>query len=224
MRNLLFGILIGLILGAGLLIGLPFVMIPTVISRLPNTQLPTEAAGVSQNSSQKVPAHLRFPITIALADSGGLQTAATTDLIGISPTISKVELVPTQLASTAVTLPAGQREVMNLKEPTIELMSLRGSGALAELGTAELAAGNYQSLVIAFRSLRGRKSDGSVVELPVDVTNQTVTIQLDQVWQPLTPIQLVLDIDTLASLSQSGTEYSFKPVLRRVLVNDQPLP
>jgi hypothetical protein len=82
MIRFLVGMIIGLLLAGALLIGLPFLGAPTVISRLPNTSEPTEAAGVDQNLSNSIPASLRFLLTVAIGDSGATDNVTpSTDLL-----------------------------------------------------------------------------------------------------------------------------------------------
>ena len=224
MPNYFLGILTGLILAGAILIGLPFLAQPALIGRLATTNRSGQSAATAANVSWHVPASQRFPLTVAVSDT---QTndpnQSTTDLTSLSVTLSAATLTPTRFADPTVELEPNHQETLNLTQPTIELMSLRGSGGLAELANADLAAGTYQSLELTISSLRGRQSSGHIIELPLTPQNSSLRIPLSQSWSPATPVQIVIDLDSLASLTQTATTYSFAPILRQIFINDEPL-
>ena len=222
MLRFIFGVLIGLLLAGGIWLSLPLITTP-IVEHLSPQNVPTQAAATSLNVSQTAPTQERFLLSINLADSGETPSVVTSDLTSLSVTISRVEITPVSFRDPSLKVKTNHPEVVNLTQPTVELMSLKGSGALAELGTTSLAAGTYQKIRLTIDSLRGRKSSGQIIELPVTPANQQLDILLDQTWSPTTPIQIVIDLDTLSGLSQSGPTFTFKPVIRRLLVNDEPL-
>ncbi|MEK7460587.1 MAG: DUF4382 domain-containing protein [Patescibacteria group bacterium] len=221
MKIYLFGLLTGLILAGLILVGLPFLQ-PTLVGRLATSNEPSGSAATANNISQSVPASQRFPLTLAISDNGGQSSVEpATDLTSLSVTFSQTVIKPTSFTNPTLKIGQNHQEILNLTQPTIELFSLHGSGALTDLATTDLAAGTYQTLELTIGSLRGRTSGGQVVEIPVTTQNSHLKILLNQTWSPTTSIQVVIDFDSLASVSQTAQSYSFVPVIRQVFVNDE---
>lgn len=223
MRGLLFGLCLGLLLAAGIGIILPRWLDQPLVTRFTPTPTAMEGAGTDANLSNTVPARQRFSLTLAVSDHSKEEVTTSAGLTSLAVTFERAEIAPENFRFPT-TIPNDQWEVLNLTQPTVELMSLRGSGALAELGQTQLAAGRYGLLRLTIQSLRGRLANGHVIELPVAATNQTLLIPLHRDWPAGEDREIILDINTLAGLSTTGSTVAFELKLRGVLDNDGLLP
>lgn len=184
----------------------------------------TNIAGSTNNYSARVAANQRFSLTVALADSGsGEVRATTTDLMSAETTIAKLEARLVQPNTTSVPLD-DQWELLSLTQPTVELFSLRGSGAVAELGVTELVAGRYDALRLTFASVKGRRSNGQLIETIIDPSDRILELNQTYDWRnPNQDIQLVIDLDTPDSVREIQGTIQFKPSVRSIHQNDREL-
>lgn len=232
MQKLLLGLFTGIILAIITLVAL-FLVLRSSKEGLPVTNFrptttPTGAAGTERNFAAALPEASRLRLTTALADSRREATTVNpTDLTSVEITVGRAEAILTQplpQGATSSTTPDSfpRTEILDITQPVIELFSLRGSGSLAEVGTTELAPGNYQRVRLVITSAKGRQPNGRVVD--ITLPGETVIIETTQprTWAGSPKeLQLVFDLDTFASLEQRGGEYIFAPVVQQILENDQ---
>lgn len=224
MRRFWSGLILGLVVG-GLALGgaliWPQIQNGTKIGSFRPTTSPTTGAATAENFAANVPAAQQVQLTLALSDDTGANQAVNpTDLTSIDITITQAEAI---LIKPTLTLPGTQlprTEILNLSQPTIELFSLRGSGSIATLGTTGLAPGQYSGLRLTIGSAKGRRADGHIFDIRLPNNQAIVTIAHPFSWKNGDMIQLVVDLDSFASLSQQQTTYLFRPVIRHVLQND----
>ena len=211
------GILLGIVLtllGFVLLSIRPQTQGRSVIDHFQPTTQSTGAAGLSSNYAQTVDAKYRFHLSLALADQAPSTASASTDLINLEITIAKLEV--------HLTDPVDHWEILNVSQPTIELFSLHGSSAIADLGSTDLARGGYQAIRLTLSSIKGKRSTGQVVDVTFGEAGPQLELQRTFQWQTSgKDIQLVLDLDTNRSITQQGKDYFFSPKMRRLIQNDQ---
>ncbi len=226
MRNILIGLLIGLILAAGITIYLPKFFVPnsSPASQLKPTNTITSGAGTDQNYAHSLSNNQIVSFSLGIADSALGTTLTTSDLSSLQITLSKAEAHLVQ-TNDKLPLPLGGRwEILNLTRPSIELFALRGGGGMAEVGRTNLALGSYDNLKLTISGIKGRDSTGQIIDIPIDQADRVIEIKQSLLWNQIgQDIQLVLDLDSLSSITQSGTNYQFKPIIRRLIQNDQVL-
>lgn len=219
-------IFLGLILGITLTLG-GIALLRSVDSvRMPNwlekpTPTATTAAGTKQNYSETIDATRQLPLTLALSDRFQNSQTNRTNLLHLEVTFGKAEvaLVQTDGTTGSAASPISW-EVLNLRQPTVDLFALRGSTSLAELGTTTLANGTYGTLRLTVISLKGTSTNGDLKPMPLTSANEIIELPLSFTLTAGEPTQLIIDMDTIKGILVEGIGYQFVPVIDQVLIND----
>lgn len=220
MQKFMIGLGIGLLTGAGGLIlwsnaGLP------VPSNSPET-LQTESAGSATNFAADLDTREKIPLTLEVVDQPDDTNATNpTDLVSLEVTLTKAEItLRDSTVSGAASADLPRTEILNLRQPTIDLLSLRGSQLPIQLGLTELAVGTYRDLRLTIGSIKGKTSTGATIDIPVNQDDAIITIPTQFSWNTAeTGVTLQINLDSFASLHQAETTYQFTPIVQGVLEN-----
>lgn len=222
MRKLLLGFMIGaLVTGLGTFVTLRIVdsIRRPKIERFEHPTATPDPAGPAGNFSHEVLPDERFSLRINIADSGADPITNSSAFVRYEAHVAKLEV---HLVS-ANGMYLDRWESLNITQPTIELLSLRGGGAVAEIGGANVAAGQYDTIRLTLGAIRGVRPNGQRVEIP-HAGSQALLIGRPFAWQAAgAEHQIVVDLDTLNSVKGDEGSELFTPILRRVLDNDDEL-
>lgn len=180
------------------------------------------AAGTSNNYAQFVAESQRMTLSLVILDSGLSKSSLAVDLTSLELTFKEAEITLNSLGKDATTQGLNYREILELSSPTVDIFLLRGEGSLGELGKTELAAGQYASLKLTIDSIKGRRTNGQLMDIEIADGGETIEVNRVFDWgESGAEIQLALDFDSFAAISQDGTKYTFKPEVLRVIENDK---
>ncbi len=221
------GLLFGMIFG-GLALAGAFIWYQrqqgTTINSFRPTNSPTAAAGTATNFAANIPPSQQVHLTVALADNSTVTGTNPTDLTSVAVTITRAEAVLTVPDLKLPTTILPHDETLNINQPTIELFSLRGSGSVATIGATGLAPGQYSGIRLTIGGAKGRDASGRIFDIRLPNNSVTMTINRPFVWTNAQDVQLVVDLDSFASLSQAQNDYVLTPVVRQILQNDEIVP
>lgn len=211
------GLIIGVIIGGGGLILWDRADLP-----LPSTSptiTTTDSAGTAGNLSSSFDPSEQISLIVEIADLPRTDdTDNPTDLTSLEITLTKAEI--TLIRSSAdgaerADLP--RAEVLNLRQPTIDLLSLRGSGLGSQLGLTPLVAGTYRDLSLTIGSIKGRTTTGATIDIPITPGATTVTLDQEFDWTTAGTTHTVqIDLDSFDSLHQTETTYQLTPAISQV--------
>lgn len=185
-----------------------------------------------KNYSSDLLASERGGLEFLITDPEGAEDSSTSvDLSSLRVTIGKVEahldnqsVVATSANATQSASKAVDRwETLRLNQNrTVDLMSLRGQGgAVVSLGVTYLAAGSYNQLRVYITAVEAQTSSGEKVV--ADLTESNAILSLNKPFSVTTTgsVKLTLDFDAPAMIEKTDSGYSFKTVLKRVLLGDK---
>lgn len=105
---------------------------------------------------------------------------------------------------------------------TIDLMDLRNKGgALSSLGITYLAAGHYTEIRLFITKATGVTKDGTSID--IEVPGKAGIVKLVKSFNVSTTgtLKLIVDFDAPSMVIKSGDTYQLRPVVAKVIYNDQ---
>lgn len=213
----------------------------------PTSSTPGENTAILADSQSASSWENNYSTSLLASERGGLEFLATDppatesaspqsaplEMTSLKVKIAKVDLhLATQSVVASGVSPEATKsankevdrwETLRLNQnTTVDLVDLRNKGgALSSLGITYLAAGHYTEIRLFITQATGVTKDGTSVN--IEIPGKTGIIKLVKSFDVSTTgvLKLIVDFDAPSMVVKAGETYQLKPVVAKVIYNDQ---